>query len=389
MRHVQELDAAPAGTPSERHEARAPLRTRPGMRVEPSRAASESKHPVPLSHDRMHPQREFDATLTPARLCAGSLAPWLLSVPLAAYQGGSLPPTPTGPCGRASIQTGRLRPGADVFRVEGLIEGYDTSARLIRVNGCEFHVPSNVELDVDGDAIGDIPFSLAFDPVLEQQHTLLGGTVIASGRLVRGAGLCWEFEADAVEILFAENVLLGPITHVWPGDRRLVVNSASVKLNTDPRFPARLLGLGGEPVTLSDLYGFEGSLAAVEGYYENGVLRATLIETSAWVPHPVFDSVFIERATWDSSKESIDVRGYVSPRPVTGGLVPIITIHTGPELAGGGCSGAVAGVATVTFDPTTQLGQFRYRSADHAYPMQPTSVCAQSAGGGSDDLVVE
>ncbi|MBK7878369.1 MAG: hypothetical protein IPJ77_22165 [Planctomycetes bacterium] len=336
----------------------------------------------------MQPQREIERLPSAPRLRAGSLA-LLLVLTLGAFQGGALPPTPTSACGPGTIHTGRVRPGANIFRVEGLIEGYDTAARLIRVNGCEFHVPPSVLFDVDGDAIGELPFALAFDPVLEQQHTLIGGTVIANGRLVHGAGFCWELEADAVEILFAENVLLGPLTQVWPGDRRLVVNATSVKLNTDPRFPARLLGLGDEPVALSDLYGFEGSLVSVEGYFESGVLRATIIETAAWVPHPVHDTVIVERATWDPSKESIDVRGYVSLRPGATMLVPFVSIYTGTENPGGGCNGVLASTANVTYDPTTQLGQFRYRSPDHAHPQKPASVCAQSAGGGSDDLVVE
>ncbi|MBI5364342.1 MAG: hypothetical protein HZA53_14275 [Planctomycetes bacterium] len=337
----------------------------------------------------MHPRRDPKFSVKPSRAVATSLA-FLLLAPIAStFQGGALPPSPVGPCGPASIQAGRLRPGAAQFRLEGLIQGYDTALRLITTNDCEFHVPPSVLLDVDGDALGDIDFAFAFDPVLEQQHTLLGGTVIANGHLVRGSGFCWELEADTVEILFAENVLLGPLTGVSAGDRRFVVNATNVKLNTDPRFPALLLGLGGEPVTTSDLYGFEGSLVSAVGYFENGALRATLVETAAWIPHPVFDTVIVERATWDPSKEAIDVRGYVSRRPTTNTLVPFVAVYAGAENVGGGCGGMLAGTSNVTFDPTTQLGQFRYRSPDHAFPARPSRICAQSAGGGSDDLAVE
>lgn len=337
----------------------------------------------------MQPRRELELCKKPSRARAASLAPLLLASAASALQGGALPPSPTGPCGPATIEAGRLRPGAAVFRLEGLIQGYDTALRLITTNDCEFRVPPGVLLDVDGDEIGDIDFAFAFDPVLEQQHTLLGGTVIARGHLVRGAGFCWELEADAVEILFAEHVLLGPLTKVSAGDQRFVVNATDVKLNTDPRFPSRLLGLGGEPVTISDLYGFVGSLASVEGYFENGALRATVVETAAWIPHPSLDTVIVERATWDPSKEAIDVRGFVSRQPATGALVPFVSVFAGAENPGGGCGGTLAGTAYVTFDATMQLGQFRYRSPDHAYPARPPVACAQSAGGGSDEIPVD
>lgn len=286
-------------------------------------------------------------------------------------------------CTPWALRMRTILPGNEVFVVEGRIDGYDTAAETILVNGIHLHVPANVLIDVDGDDLGDLAFAQVFEPSAEAAHTLLGGNVIAEGMLVPSSALCWDREARLVHVEFAEHVLVGPLSGVTPRLGELEILGTRVRLNTDPRFPAELLDLGGQPITFGALTGFEGTTASVEGYFSGGILYALRVETSAWTRALLTDTVLIERARWDPSKLSIEVRGFVSPGPADQPPVALLDVFTSAQ-PGASCSGAApAGSVTTVFDLALGVSSFRYRSADGTYPTMPAFACVESILGGS------
>ncbi len=66
-------------------------------------------------------------------------------------------------------------------------------------------------------------------------------------------------------------------------------------MNPDPRFPREIIDLGGNPITLADLAGFEGTEVTVNGYFDStlGMMCGTLIESSAIKAQPGVDGVAI------------------------------------------------------------------------------------------------
>lgn len=114
---------------------------------------------------------------------------------------------------------------------------------------------------------------------------------------------------------FAEDVLVGSFMGVAPDEQSITVAGAKVELNSDPRWPARIVDGAGDEKTFADLKGHEGLLLEAECYYstERGALQATIIETEQILGAPAegTDVVAITRAQWKPNE--LRVNGAVSP----------------------------------------------------------------------------
>lgn len=277
-------------------------------------------------------------------------------------------------------------PSADViaagFEVEGRITSYDLAARTITANGMTFSVPPDLLIATSSlDGPGNITFEALVDPALETVRTIVGGTVIATGGFEfvgTGTVLCMISRATSVYVEMAENVLSGPLLSVEGNAAN--INGATVMANTDPRWPARLIDEGGNEYPLERLAELVGQPVSAEGYFEDGVLRATILEFEGVLPGEGTDTVAITRA--EAKNAGVRVRGTVSLNPATGTFVSSVTVYAGLLATGGGCVGTVIGTAPVT--PGNGSFELRTRTGG-----APPTVCVASPGGGAAQSAVD
>jgi hypothetical protein len=270
-----------------------------------------------------------------------------------------------------------------VFDVEGKITAFDRANRTITANGLTFTVPSVLLVETrDLELTGNITFDTLTDPALEAQRSIIGGTVIATGTAsftAVGTGFCISSTASQVFVELAENGLVGVLSDVAPANGSFRVNGVLVRMNTDPRFPSDLLDIGGNPIAIADLVGFEGTEVTAGGYFDaaQGVLLGTSVETEALQSQPGTDSVAITRAEGRVGNAELRLEGVNTRSPQTGQFATSVTLHRGGlDAAGTGCAGTQLGTAPVSaVDGTWQL---RIRNITQI----PTQVCAKSPLGG-------
>ena len=266
-----------------------------------------------------------------------------------------------------------LAAGADVLEVEGPVSAIELTDRTVTVIGTCVNLPAGLLIDTDADTIGDITLDQLVDPSL---YSPLGGTIILSGTAaIDGTGNI-VYTADSVYFEFGEHVLVGPLVSVDATAETFVVGGTTVQMNTDPRMPGDVLDLGGNTIGVADMLGYEGTLAAAEGYFRSGVHNARIVETEVIVPVVGTDTVVISRADYRSSKRSVDVRGQTTAQSGTGTFSSTVNI----DLA---CNGTIDNVATVIVDPVLNLGDFRWTSANNVAASNPGSVCVTSPLGGT------
>jgi hypothetical protein len=267
---------------------------------------------------------------------------------------------------------------AALFSVEGKITAFNRAARTITANGMTFILPTGLGVATNGLGLpANLTFEAFTDPALEATRSIIGATVIADGtNSVTGAGNCVSFSATSVFVEMAENVLLGVLHDVDTVHQTFHVNGALVRMNPDPRFPSALLDLGGKPISIAGLVGFEGTPVSAEGYFDTttGILNATLAETSAVPKTPGTDAVAISRALLRAGGE-LRVDGQVVANS-TGQLATRVDVFSG-TVSGTKCSGALLGSATPAADTTFA---FRIKRGATA-----TSVCVKSPLGGIAD----
>lgn len=271
-------------------------------------------------------------------------------------------------------------PAEAAWEVEGKISAYDLVARTFTVNGMTFTVPVDLLIaTADLDGPGNLEFAALVDPALEAVRTIVGGTGIALGEtdfVATPDGTCLTFRATSVYVELAENVLAGPLNAAEGSF--LVVNGATVVQNGDPRWPARVVDVGGNEIPFSGLAGLEGVLISAEGYFDpaTNALQATLIEVDTVLPGEGTDTVSITRTELRGNR--LRVRGQVSLQPTTGTFVPSVDVYSGILDPAGGCAGTSLGSAAV--DPVDGTFDFRSRNLTGA---APTTVCVSSPGGGA------
>lgn len=272
---------------------------------------------------------------------------------------------------------------AAVFDVEGKITAFDRTSRTLTANGLTFTVPSVLLVETrDLDLTGNITFDTLTDPALEAQRSIIGGTTIATGTVsftAVGTGFCVSFTATQVFVELAENGLVGLLSDIDPVNGSFRVNGVLVRMNTDPRFPGDLLDIGGNPITVAELVGFEGTEVSAGGYFDaaQGVLIGTAVETEALQSQPGTDSVAITRAEGRVGNAELRLEGVNTRSPQTGQFATSVSLHSGGlDAAGTGCAGAQLGTTAVSaVDGTWEL---RIRPIAQI----PAQVCAKSPLGG-------
>jgi len=272
-----------------------------------------------------------------------------------------------------------LAPEARNTFIEGPLQDFDLATRVLVVNGTQVHVPATVLIDTTGDGVGDITLAQLVNPALRSP---LGGTVHATALLQSTQSGHAQFIADTLYFEFGERVVVGPLVAVDAANGVFQVGGHQIRMSTDPRLSPILADLGGHPITVADLAGFEGSLVSAEGYVDEGVFLAKFVETQALVPGANVDGVGVERALWDASKRQVDLRGTITAHPTTGLLAATVQIDLSCDGLGLVTANVVPGVV-----PTQ--GVFVWRSAEGQVTSNPGSLCVRSANGGATQRGVD
>lgn len=265
-----------------------------------------------------------------------------------------------------------LWPGADGLNLEGGVLAIDVAARTINVDGSVVHIPATLRIDTDGDGVGDITFEQL---TASNLRSVVGGYMAIEADVASVDGLA-RFTANAAYFEFGEHIVAGALMAVNAQAGTFMVAGTPVQLSTDVRIPAKVVDLGGDPIALADMAGWEGSQAAVEGYMLDGVLRAKLVETDVVLPTLSSDAIVIEKALYNPGKRSIEVRGTITAHPATGAFAPNVQI----DLS---CDGLGIINANVVPDLAIGQGTWRWKSANNAVPTNPGSVCVRSTLGGN------
>lgn len=282
--------------------------------------------------------------------------------------------------------------GAEAIGVEGKVTGWNAlttgvNPRSVTIdNGTVIRFPSTIpgtttpfKIDTNGDAVGDVTYDQLFGvnqigTAFAGLRSPLGGTMIINATMTINGNTA-TFTADDAFFEFAENVVVGPVVGVNLAAGTCQIAGTTVRLSTDPRFPGKVTDLGRNQIQLSDLAGWEGSLATAEGYMENGVLTTKLLETEVIIQGAT-DTVLAERGLLTLSKAALDVRGVVTRYP-----------QNGPDAA---LRGRIADsvqltlsngqVFTATVIPDLVLGQgtWRLRTANNSVIGQPTGMTIKS-----------
>lgn len=272
-----------------------------------------------------------------------------------------------------------LAPEARTTFIEGPLQDYDLTARVIVVNGTQVQVPATVLFDTTGDGVGDVTLAQLVNPTLRSP---LGGTVHVTAALRTTQSGHAQFVADSLYFEFGERVVVGPLVAVDAANGMFQVGGHQIRMSTDPRLSPILADLGGHPITVADLAGFEGSLVSAEGYMDEGVFFGKFVETQALVPGANVDGVGVERALWRADKGQIDVVGTITAHPTTVQIAATVQL----DLS---CDGL--GLVTVNVVPgiVPTQGEFVWRSAEGQVPNSPGSLCVRSANGGTTQRGVD
>lgn len=268
-------------------------------------------------------------------------------------------------------------PADGLVMVEGKLTAISTAARTVNVNDTRIVLPAGMLIDTSGDGVGDITLDQLNDPTLP---TAIGGTMIINASAANVGGVA-RFTATNAYFEFAENVVVGPLVAVNAAAGTFQVAGTVVRMNTDPRLPAKITDLGGNTIPLSALNGFEGTSVSVSGYMLGTELRAALVETSVIQPAAT-DTVLVERALYDAAKRTIEVRGIVTANPATGQIAPQVSI----DLS---CDGL--GIVTANVVPDVALGQgtFKWKPNNNTVLTHPGTVCVKTATSPSAQRIVD
>ncbi len=276
-------------------------------------------------------------------------------------------------------------PGLLVFEVEGRINSFDRTNRTITVNGMTFHIPSTVLVETRNlDLNGNITFEYLTDAALEAQHSIIGGTVIASGDITfspSGSGYCMSYSATRVYVEFAEHVIVGLLSDVNATAGTFRVNGSTIFMNNDPRFPNQVLDAGGNEITINDLVGFEGTQVTVNGCYMDSVVgfMGTIIETEIIKAQPGVDGVAIMRAEARVGNRELRVEGANTVSPATGQYAANVEVFAGGlNAAGDGCASTTRLGTPATVSTLDGSWSFRLRNINTF----PSQVCVKSPLGG-------
>lgn len=276
-----------------------------------------------------------------------------------------------------------------LWEIEGPLVSYDAAGRTLRVFDSVIEVPVGQQVDTGHGKL--ISWELLTDPALNETRSILGGTIKGGGTTVDPDGDgCMNLVMNAFVFEFSEDVLVAPLTDdgLDLSTGTLWIAGIPVKMNEDPRLPSVILDINGnEGLTFADLQGFEGSIVAPEGYFENDTLRAIVIETDAFIPSATTDNVAIVSARQDAEDGELRIGGEVSPLGAT--HVDIYAPGV-VNAAGTACDGTFRAQAALVADPELPtVAEFGYRAELTAYETEISTVCVASSGGGVAQRTVD
>jgi hypothetical protein len=272
-----------------------------------------------------------------------------------------------------------------VCSLEGPITAIDPAARTITALGIKVTIPATLEIDgttgitgatlnrlLDQNASGCVRSLLPMDGYS-------GGTMIAEAVESFDDQGRRHFNATAVFVELAENILIGTLDSVDADAGTFVVAGTTVKMSPDPRFPSAIVDIGGvDKITLAELTSQIGSLVGVEGYFFDGVQYAVLVETDVVPQSPGTDTVRITRAQGRNkgNRSELEVLGAVAPFDPN----VVITIYDAKTNATLGTTRPTA------VNPDSREGEFTFRRRDLS--AVPTRVRAKSTHGGEHEADV-
>ena len=276
----------------------------------------------------------------------------------------------------------------DIWSVEGPITGIDPTAGTITASGVTATIPAALPLQgtrgltganlaqlLDATAPGRVRSIFAS---AGENPGNSGGTLKAEGIVVETAA-GRVYQATAVVIEIAENVIVGALISVDEANGTFVVNGATCRMNTDERFPADVLDAVLDPsLTFNDLKGGIGSIVSVNGYFHAGAVHTVILETELLPTSPSTDTVRIVKAEGKKvagNRSELKLRGVVGPLDPNA-TITIIDVITGRTL---GTVGVVAGAIP-------DQGEFQLRRKNLA--TTPTRIRATSSNGGTHEFDV-
>jgi hypothetical protein len=297
-------------------------------------------------------------------------------------------------CEPGSVQVSFNSVAAPVWEVEGKVTAYDLGSRTITANGMTIKLPDGFLIKTHdlGQTTGNLSLAELVDDTLP---SIIGGTLKADGRVEFPASSpgCMSLLPESVFFEMDENGVVGPLVDVFidegsPADSSFIVNGTMVKMNQDPRFTADLFGIGGRAIQFSDLVGNQGALVSVDGYFAEGILRATVVEADVVPQDPagLVDTVIIEQAQLQKDTR-LRVRGVVSTLPGTNSFTQLVSVYNGTAGQDGEGKNQCNGILLNDNVPVEVDGTFSYRNNNVAG--SPSVVCVISKdGGGIDDAPV-
>lgn len=266
--------------------------------------------------------------------------------------------------------------------VQGPITAINPTARTITVGGMVCEIPPDLVLDgttgITGATLSRLLDTAAPGRVRSILQSGLGespysaATLTAEGLTVV-EGTTTRHVMSVALVDFGENSVVGNVSSYNATAGSFVVNGITCRMNPDQRFPAVVLSLAGTPMPASNLSRSVNTPVLVSGYFHQGVLYATSVETELVPLTPGADTVQVIRATArlrGNTLGELRIDGVVQPFAANA----VVTVSD-PT------SGAVLGTAAVTQSLTVPgQGEFSFRLRSLA--RRVTTVRVQSSGRG-------
>lgn len=266
--------------------------------------------------------------------------------------------------------------------VQGPITGINPTARTITVGGMVCEIPPDLIIDgttgITGATLSRLLDTAAPGRVRSIFQSGLGeapysaATLTAEGlTLVEGTTTRHVMSAAMVD--FGENSIIGNVSSYNATTGSFVVNGVTCRMNPDQRFPAVVLSVAGTPMPASNLSRSVNTPVLAAGYFHQGVLYATSVETELVPLTPGADTVQVIRATArlrGNALGELRIDGVVQPFAANA----VVTVSDS-------ASGTVLGTAAVTQSLTIPgQGEFSFRL--RSLGRRVTSVRVQSSGRG-------
>jgi hypothetical protein len=229
------------------------------------------------------------------------------------------------------VEGREVGPDARFVEIEGPLANIDLDAQTIQVFDTCLELPAGVLVDTDGDGLGD--FTLR-ELLGDGRRSPIGGTIAALATTdSRNGG--YVFIADSVYFEFAEHVVVGPLLNVDLENNAINIAGTTVVLSRDYRVPPVVYDLSFNPIKFSDLESAIGTTATAEGWFEDGILNAKVVETEAVVGDVGEDGVGIERAQFRADRGELRVTGVTTEQFGTGRIASFVDLDldcTGTDL---------------------------------------------------------